>query len=398
MQDIIEMHAPGSMLVNAGMRLAPFPHFVCARPLAPDVADAAYTWLDEHAPWDRHTSDFYDQFGCDLISLKLPRLLHHHLVSPIVLQRMRQRLEALFSVPLADIYSVVAHRLVPGQGIGVHTDAPADGTETYRMVVHVGPGFRDASGGHLMFFRSKDRHDAASAFRSIHNTAVGFELSERSHHAVTDIVAGVRYTLVYSFWRADHAANDIEPPAARIEGSRLVPVGRARVLQETRRAPHASAGRTLASMIDVLVRAGAARTPCARSVLLPHLVHTYELLRAWHCSDAVCLAGLFHGVYGTEPSPHQTIPLHQRDLVRDTIGEHAERLAHAYCAASRVSLQRALVQGDPGLVEDRWQDAPLGLDDDGLAALATMLYSHSAAGGGDESNHDDARLSCVSVR
>src|SRR5690606_24336967 len=122
------------------------------------------------------------------------------LMSPAMLRRLRRKMESLFVEPMADVFSIVAHRLLPGQGIGVHNDDPRGGSEAFRMVLHLGPELDDSSGGHLMFFRSRDPDDVACAFRPIHNTAVGFALSERSYHAVADVMAGIRYSIVYSFW------------------------------------------------------------------------------------------------------------------------------------------------------------------------------------------------------
>lgn len=379
MQNIDGPHMTSPALQDARQRQTPFPHFIASQSFAQDVADAAYTWLDANAPWRRHVSYFFDQFECNMLSMRLPRLLHEGLISPATLRLLRQRMEAQFSVSLADVFAVFAHRLVPGQGIGVHNDKPTPGNETHRLVVHLGPGFDDTSGGHLMFFRGKDPGDLACAFRSVHNTAVGFELSARSHHAVAELATGVRYTLVYSFWRAD-CADVVASPGERIEGDRLVPVGWTQAApRDTHRAPHATSGKALDALLRVLVQAGAGRTPHPESAILPDLVHTYEILRGWRCSDAVCLAGLFHGVYGTARSPHRLIPLHQRDRVREAIGARAEELAYACCAASDETLQQALAHGDPGRVEDRWRGASLGIDRHTLAAIPTLIMAYRLA-------------------
>jgi hypothetical protein len=71
--------------------------------------------------------------------------------------------------------------------------------------------------------------------------------------------------------------------------------------------------------------------------LLQHLVGTYDLLRAWDAPEHVCLAGLFHSIYGTAIFKHQTIaPTPQnRDRIADLIGRNAENLAYVFCAAAR---------------------------------------------------------------
>jgi hypothetical protein len=361
-------------LLNATRRDTPFSHFVAMQAFTPTVADAAVAWLDGCVPWRRHLTDFYDQFECSLLNMRLPPLLHDGLVAPATLQRLRQRIEQIFGVALADVFTVTGHRLVPGQGIGVHTDRPLPGYETYRMVVHLGAGNSDANGGQLMFLHGKELADFACAFRGVHNTAVGFELSDRAFHAVAELAAGVRYTLVYSFWRGD-CADGILESGVRIEDLTRAQSGPV----VDRQAPHAASGRALDALIEPLVLAGAASTPQPESAILPDLVQTYELLRTWHRSDAVCLAGLFHGVYGTAGSPRRLIPLRQRERVREVIGEQAEQLVYACCAATEDTLQQALLHGDPRLVVDRWHQAPLDIDLETLTAIATLIMAHRRA-------------------
>lgn len=225
MYDTTGLQVPGSVLENVQERRIPFPHFVARDVFDPALADAAYEWLSTQAPWHRHTHTFFDQFELSLVRTELPPLLYDGLVAPPVLRGLRHRMEALFGVSLADAFSVSAHRMESGQGVGVHTDRPRPGRETHRMVVHLGRGFDDSQGGHLIFFNSRDRRDVACAFRSVHNTAVGLELSERSYHAVAEVMAGTRYTLVYAFWPAGYTEG-VKRPAAVIEGDRLVIVPR----------------------------------------------------------------------------------------------------------------------------------------------------------------------------
>jgi hypothetical protein len=49
---------------------------------------------------------------------------------------------------------------------------------------------------------------------------------------------------------------------------------------------------------------------------LDHLVAVEDLLRAWGCGEAVCLAGLYHSIYGTEGFQGFTLPIAERAAVR----------------------------------------------------------------------------------
>ena len=71
--------------------------------------------------------------------------------------------------------------------------------------------------------------------------------------------------------------------------------------------------------------------------LFAHLKGTYELLRSWGVAEEVCVAGLFHSVYGTRVFRHRCLEptARNRGLVAYMIGERAERLVYLFCVADR---------------------------------------------------------------
>jgi hypothetical protein len=72
--------------------------------------------------------------------------------------------------------------------------------------------------------------------------------------------------------------------------------------------------------------------------LLGHLLGTRQLLVEWETRPALCDAGLFHSVYGTEYYELQAIPLTMRSEVQQLIGEEAESLAWLFCMIRRETL------------------------------------------------------------
>lgn len=80
----------------------------------------------------------------------------------------------------------------------------------------------------------------------------------------------------------------------------------------------------------LLVRPGA-QVRHSGTTLMEHLVGVYDKLMSWQCRTVVCLAGLYHSVYGTENFHKQTISISERPLVQQVIGGEAERLAHLFC-------------------------------------------------------------------
>jgi len=66
---------------------------------------------------------------------------------------------------------------------------------------------------------------------------------------------------------------------------------------------------------------------------LAHLCRTRRLLAAWSARPALCDAGLFHSVYGTEYFEPDRTP--DRDVVIAVVGADAERIAWLWCAIRR---------------------------------------------------------------
>ena len=177
---------------------APFPYFVAPRAFDEDVSTALLEWLERDAPWKLVEADFYEQYEFDFLDAELPAHLSF-LKERAFTKHVKGRLEDLFAVALEDHVDLTAHKLVAGQRIRVHDDY-IPGRETHRLLIQLNRGWRDDDGGLLLFFNSPDSADVHKVFRPTHNSAVGFAISPASHHAVSTIHGGERFTLVYSFY------------------------------------------------------------------------------------------------------------------------------------------------------------------------------------------------------
>lgn len=85
----------------------------------------------------------------------------------------------------------------------------------------------------------------------------------------------------------------------------------------------------------LLLRSGAMQTPHTGRVLFDHLLATCQQLRAWGNPQAVCMAGLFHSIYGTNAFTHQSLVQSQRAELQSAIGSDAETLAWLFCSIDR---------------------------------------------------------------
>jgi hypothetical protein len=67
-----------------------------------------------------------------------------------------------------------------------------------------------------------------------------------------------------------------------------------------------------------------------------HLYNTFFILKQNGLSEDVCLAGMFHAIYGTESFMHNIFI--DRDTVRLHIGEYAENLVWLFSQKSRADI------------------------------------------------------------
>ena len=95
---------------------------------------------------------------------------------------------------------------------------------------------------------------------------------------------------------------------------------------------------------------------------LAHLIGVYHDLKAWRCDEAVCRAGMFHSIYGTETFQGFALPVQNRPDVVQLIGERAERLAYWNSAMIRDSFDQSLTRPDgPWTIIDRFANSEIEL-------------------------------------
>lgn len=88
-------------------------------------------------------------------------------------------------------------------------------------------------------------------------------------------------------------------------------------------------------LINKLREIGCDSTSHMNRNLLEHFQGTYQLLKKWGNSESVCLAGLFHAIYGTETFPNALVTLEKRQEISSVIGEEAEKLVYYYSILTR---------------------------------------------------------------
>ncbi len=137
---------------------------------------------------------------------------------------------------------------------------------------------------------------------------------------------------------------------------------------------------------QLLAQSGARQAPHSGRTLHEHLGGTWLLLKRWGNPGPVCLAGLFHSIYGTNVFARQSLQARDRPRLQAAIGAQAEGLAWLFCKIDR---PRAILQGlqtlqaprtsQPGRADlllaarrDQGETAPLPATPEQLRALAEI--------------------------
>lgn len=188
----------GFLETAAPLERDPFEHLSVPHVLGEAGSEAVLAWFETSAPWRLKVESFYEQYEFSMLDCELPPIIDA-LVGGNIVQGVRSKVEAVFGTRLDERCDVTAHKLVRGQRIRIHNDY-IPGQETHRVLVQLNRGWVDENGGILMLFASEDASDLVKAFRPQHDTGFAFAIGPTSHHAVTPIVSGDRFTLVFSFY------------------------------------------------------------------------------------------------------------------------------------------------------------------------------------------------------
>jgi hypothetical protein len=179
------------------LHAAPFEHILVNRCLDAEAEAALLAWFEQDAPWRLVETDFYEQYEFSLLHVTLPESVAR-IFNSYALGRLRQQMAKTFGVRLTTRLNAVAHKLLPGQRIAIHNDYLI-GHETHRLTVQLNRGLTDDDGGLFVLFNSSDPADVHSIHRPVSGTGIGFAIGPHSHHAVSRMHAGARFTIVFSF-------------------------------------------------------------------------------------------------------------------------------------------------------------------------------------------------------
>ncbi len=117
--------------------------------------------------------------------------------------------------------------------------------------------------------------------------------------------------------------------------------------------------------------------------LLDHLIGTHNLLQSWGAAESVCLAGLFHSVYGTEGFRATLASIPDRKIIANIIGREAEALAWLFGIRTNQSFwdQIRILGQQPDVsafkFTNRLTDGPVPCTRDELLQVVNMVLANA---------------------
>jgi Rps23 Pro-64 3,4-dihydroxylase Tpa1-like proline 4-hydroxylase len=176
----------------------PFRYFTANAILDQDSISSLLGWFEADASWRLVETDFYEQHELEL-GRDGPKRPLDFLTNRSFLEKVRKEAGGLFGESFSERVEWTVHKLLPGQRIRIHNDL-LDGGETHRVILHMNRGWSISKGGFLMFFNSPDPADVHRVLMPLNGSLVGFEISEKSSHAVSLVLDGERFAIVYSLY------------------------------------------------------------------------------------------------------------------------------------------------------------------------------------------------------
>ena len=188
-------------LSSARLETDPFLFSVAQEALCDGVEQSTLSWFERVAPWSLTEESFYSQHEFDMRKVELPSDIAQ-LTADTTLTALRDVISGLFHRRLRTTVDVIAHRLTAGQRIRIHNDY-LKGGETHRLVVQLNRGWTPGDGGCMLLFGGSQPEDVRVVLVPVSKQVLLFEVSLHSHHAVSEVTCGERYSIVYSFHALD---------------------------------------------------------------------------------------------------------------------------------------------------------------------------------------------------
>jgi hypothetical protein len=110
--------------------------------------------------------------------------------------------------------------------------------------------------------------------------------------------------------------------------------------------------------------------------LVAHLRGTEALLRSWGANESLCVAGLYHAVYGTDGYNPALTLLDGRKSIAALIGTTAEELAYLYGACNRNVFYPRIGTEAQLRFADRFTNTEYAIEASQLTSLCELILAN----------------------
>lgn len=183
------------------LEIYPYKHFFSNYSIDECLKESIQNWLLNDAQWNLVEASFYTQYEFSLKDTELPHFLKF-IISTEYLSDLKARMEKIYAVDLLDNIDVVAHKLTKGHVIKIHNDFLNEDSikESHRLLMHFNSNWNVENGGLCMIFTNNNASSIHNIIVPTGNLLQSFEISENSHHAVSEIYSGDRLTIIFTFY------------------------------------------------------------------------------------------------------------------------------------------------------------------------------------------------------
>jgi 2OG-Fe(II) oxygenase superfamily/Phosphotransferase enzyme family len=297
---LLAAHASG-MLRDRFDRGQPYRHVFIPEVFEAGFADALLRDI-EGLPWRLAATDFYEQYEDSLIDTE-----RFYAGSPLDALRevamspeFAEFIGSVTSQGQLEVVDMACHRSTAGQQIGIHNDFYPEG-EVCRFTIHLNPGWTLEDGGLFVTFTAPDSSAVRAAYLPAMNSALLFEISPASFHAVTEVsTARPRYSIVISFVRR-RAAEPPDKEVARLADARRKALSRLR--------PEVVDVRSLSRLRTRRCAPGSCGGACCKdgAGLLPEEAHLLDRIARTHTEELSALGVTGAGIRESGLSPRTSL-------------------------------------------------------------------------------------------
>jgi hypothetical protein len=146
-------------------------------------------------------------------------------------------------------------------------------------------------------------------------------------------------------------------------------------------------------IVRQLKELGVAGVSHVNGSFLEHLQGVQLLLESWGNREALCHAGIFHSIYGSNGFQQSTISVSERERLAGIIGSEAEQIVYTFCAADRPYFREGLARESNPEYRDRLTGEKRRLEPQLLRDFCELLIADQldifAGRNHDESTRED---------